>query len=87
VSQFLEAVSPLFKPYRLWKRSIRPAVSISFCFPVKNGWQAEHISNLISGLVEQVSNLFPQAQVTSTLWYLGWIPSFISTSFFGQTQA
>jgi hypothetical protein len=37
---------------------------MSFCFPVKNGWQAEHISNLISGLVERVSNLFPQAQLT-----------------------
>ena len=26
------------------KRSTRPAVSISFCLPVKNGWQAEQIS-------------------------------------------
>ena len=26
------------------KRSTRPAVSTSFCLPVKNGWQAEQIS-------------------------------------------
>jgi hypothetical protein len=31
-------------PYFLWKRSTRPAVSISFCLPVKNGWQLEQIS-------------------------------------------
>ena len=37
-----------------------------------------------SGLVERVSNLFPQAQVTSTLWYLGCIFSFISASLFGH---
>ena len=46
---------------------MRPAVSISFCFPVKKGWQAEHISRLISDLVERVSNLLPQAQLTITL--------------------
>jgi hypothetical protein len=87
MSQFWGGFSPFFRPYRRWKRSMRPAVSISFCFPVKNGWQAEHISNLISDLVERVSNLFPQAQVTSTLWYLGCIPSFISTSFFEHTPS
>ncbi len=27
------------------KRSTRPAVSISFCLPVKKGWQAEQISS------------------------------------------
>jgi hypothetical protein len=26
------------------KRSTRPSVSISFCRPVKNGWQLEQIS-------------------------------------------
>src|SRR5512136_2098477 len=71
ISQELDFFSPLPMPYRFWKRSIRPAVSTNFCFPVKNGWQEEHNSNLISDLVERVSNLFPQAQVTVTLWYLG----------------
>jgi hypothetical protein len=33
-----------FLPYFLWKRSTRPAVSTSFCLPVKNGWQFEQIS-------------------------------------------
>jgi len=33
--------------YFFWKRSTRPAVSISFCLPVKNGWQFEQISTLI----------------------------------------
>lgn len=27
----------VFLPYFLWKRSMRPAVSTSFCLPVKNG--------------------------------------------------
>src|SRR5206468_10862677 len=54
------------RPYFLWNRSIRPAVSISFCFPVKNGWQAEQISRRISALVERVWNWFPQAQLTRT---------------------
>ncbi len=30
--------------YFLVKRSTRPAVSISFCLPVKKGWQFEQIS-------------------------------------------
>src|SRR5271165_2520925 len=39
------------------KRSTRPAVSSSFCLPVKNGWQAEQISTLMSPLwVERVMN-------------------------------
>jgi len=47
------------------KRSTRPAVSISFCLPVKNGWQAAQISTLMSPLwVERVTNAFPQAQCT-----------------------
>ena len=41
------------------------AVSISFCRPVKNGWQEEQISTRISPLcVERVLNVWPQAQVT-----------------------
>src|SRR5258708_28959206 len=30
--------------YFFWKRSTRPAVSTSFCLPVKKGWQLEQIS-------------------------------------------
>src|SRR3954469_24568587 len=49
------------------KRSTRPAVSTSFCFPVKNGWQAEQISRWMSPLlVERVVNVFPQAHITRT---------------------
>src|ERR1700735_3380066 len=59
------------------KRSTRPAVSISFCLPVKNGWQAEQISTTMSPLcVERVSNVFPQAHLTWMFSYFGWIPSF-----------
>ncbi len=40
------------------KRSTRPAVSIIFCLPVKNGWQLEQISMWMSPLwVERVSKL------------------------------
>ena len=35
-----------------------------FCVPVKNGWQFEQISTLMSPPVERVLNLFPQAQCT-----------------------
>jgi hypothetical protein len=49
------------------KRSTRPAVSISFCLPVKNGWQFEQISTEILPLcVERVVNAWPQAQCTLT---------------------
>jgi hypothetical protein len=41
-------------PYFWRKRSTRPAVSISFCLPVKNGWQAEQMSVWISAWVERV---------------------------------
>src|SRR5207302_10994189 len=45
--------------------STRPAVSINFCRPVKNGWQDEQISTRISPLcVERVVNVWPQAQMT-----------------------
>src|SRR6266702_5549821 len=47
------------------KRSTRPAVSISFCLPVKKGWQAEQISTTMSPLcVERVSKVVPQAHLT-----------------------
>ncbi len=37
-----------FLAYLRRKRSIRPAVSSTFCLPVKNGWQAEQISTWMS---------------------------------------
>src|SRR5207249_2653445 len=49
------------------KRSTRPAVSTSFCLPVKNGWQLEQISTWISPRwVDRVVNMCPQAQCTRT---------------------
>src|SRR6201993_193096 len=56
--------------YFFVKRSTRPAVSISFCLPVKNGWQLEQISTRrVSPLiVERVGNVCPQAQCTVTGW-------------------
>src|ERR1035438_9410625 len=39
-----------FLAYLRRKRSTRPAVSMSFCLPVKKGWQAEQISTLMSPL-------------------------------------
>src|SRR6516164_8328590 len=51
--------------YFLLNRSTRPAVSISFCLPVKNGWHFEQISRWISGFVERVLNVSPQAHFTT----------------------
>lgn len=50
--------------YFLVKRSTRPAVSTSFCLPVKKGWQLEQISTLRRSplIVERVWKLCPQAQ-------------------------
>ncbi len=54
------------------KRSTRPAVSTSFCLPVKNGWQAAQISTTMSPLcVERVSNVFPHAHFTWMFSYFG----------------
>ena len=62
----------VFFPYRLLKRSTRPAVSTSFCLPVKNGWHEEQISTCKSDLrVERVLNVSPQAQVTVISLYSG----------------
>src|SRR5437016_1221327 len=53
-------------------RSTRPAVSTSFCLPVKNGWQLEQISRLILPLcVERVVKVLPHAQCTRTSLYAG----------------
>ena len=41
-----------FLPYFLTNFSTRPALSTSFCLPVKYGWQSEQISTLIWGTVE-----------------------------------
>src|ERR1700726_4046646 len=56
--------------YFLVKRSTRPAVSISFCLPVKKGWQLEQIStlNVSPFIVERVGKVCPQAQCTVTAW-------------------
>ena len=57
-----ERLTPVFA-YFLLKRSMRPAVSISFCLPVKNGWQFEQMSTPKSPRVENVSWTVPHAQV------------------------
>src|SRR5262245_651050 len=75
-SQFATGSFPLL--YLRLKRSTRPAVSTSFCLPVKNGWHLEQISRRISvPLVERVLKVSPQAQTTFTSMYLGWIFSFM----------
>ena len=47
-------LSDVCAPNRFVNRSTRPSVSISFCRPVKNGWQLLQISRCSSGLVERV---------------------------------
>src|SRR5688572_20427526 len=66
--------------YRRWKRSTRPAVSISFCLPEKNGWHALQISRRTSSLVEWVSKVLPQAHTTVTMCIVGWISFFTVAS-------
>src|SRR5688572_26272337 len=59
-----------------------------FCVPVKNGWQFEQISTLISPPVDLVLYLLPQAQCTATSRYTGWIPFFIiHTPYTSQSSA
>jgi hypothetical protein len=58
-------------PYFCRKRSTRPAVSTSFCFPVKNGWQTLQMSVWISAMVERVWNVFPHAHFTVAVAYSG----------------
>jgi hypothetical protein len=62
------------------KRSTRPAVSTSFCLPVKNGWHCAQMSVWISAWVERVWYVFPHAQRTVAVAYVGWISGFISGS-------
>ena len=58
-------------PYFWRKRSTRPAVSMSFCFPVKKGWQTLQMSTWISARVDRVSNVLPQAHLTVVVAYIG----------------
>src|SRR5262249_6783684 len=76
-SRYLVAAGSLFLLYRLLNFSTRPAVSTSFCLPVKNGWHFEQISSRSSLRVERVTQVSPHAQWTVTSWYSGWIPGFI----------
>src|ERR1700730_5656697 len=73
-------LSDVCAPNFLVNRSTRPSVSVSFCRPVKNGWQFEQISRRSSFFVERVFHVAPQAQRTSTSWYFGWIPSLTASS-------
>src|SRR4029079_15928012 len=57
--------SDVCAPNRFVKRSTRPSVSISFCRPVKKGWQLLQISRCSSCLVERVFQVSPQAQRAS----------------------
>jgi len=62
------AVFAAASAYFFVKRSTRPAVSRSFCLPVKKGWQLEQIStrSISPLIVERVGKVFPQAQCTVT---------------------
>jgi len=64
-------LSDVCAPNFFVNRSTRPSVSISFCRPVKNGWQFEQISRCSSGLVDRVFHVWPHAQRATTSWYLG----------------
>jgi hypothetical protein len=72
------AEAQAFVPYFCRKRSMRPAVSISFCLPVKNGWQFEQMSVWISATVERVWNVLPQAHFTVAVAYSGWMSVFMA---------
>ena len=66
----------------LAKRCTRPPESISFCWPVKNGWQALQMSTRISDFVERVWKVLPQVQVTVQSTYSGWISFFIGSPYY-----
>ena len=67
----------LYFAYFRRNRSMRPAVSTSFCLPVKKGWHFEHISTRISVLVEPTSISLPQAHRIDVSAYCGWMLFFI----------
>jgi hypothetical protein len=59
--------------------STRPALSSSFCFPVKKGWHCPQISVDGFSLVERVWYTWPQEpQVIVVALYSGWMPVFIT---------
>src|SRR5438046_10584184 len=83
----IQALDPYaFFLYFLWNRSIRPAVSTSFCLPVKKGWHFEQISRWISALVERVLNVSPHAHLTTASTYSGCMFAFISLQVTGCTH-
>jgi hypothetical protein len=65
------ACAQLSFPYFWRKRSTRPAVSTSFCFPVKKGWHWLQMSVWISAWVERVWNVLPHAHLTVAVAYSG----------------
>src|SRR5690606_41860616 len=65
-------------PHFCRNRSTRPAVSTTFCLPVKNGWQTEQISTWMLFSVLRVWNVFPHAHSTVATWLSAWIPSFMA---------
>ena len=65
-----------FLSYFWRNRSTRPAVSINFCLPVKNGWHWLQMSVWISDAVERVWKVLPHAHLTVAVWYSGWMPTF-----------
>jgi len=77
----------VFIPYFRRKRSMRPAVSTSFCLPVKKGWQFEQISTRISLAVERVTNSFPHAQWTRINLYSGWMSGFMGRGTIARSPA
>ena len=75
------AETQVFFPAYFWRnRSTRPAVSTSFCLPVKNGWQLEQMSRWSSPTVERVCHVLPHAHRTVAVAYSGWIPDFTVAS-------
>src|SRR3989338_1866905 len=60
--------------------STRPAVSTSFCVPVKNGWHFAQMSMWRLGDVERVWYTAPHVHVIVHSTYSGCIPSFIGNS-------
>ena len=76
------ATASVAAPNLLAKRCTRPPESISFCWPVKNGWQALQMSTRISDFVERVWKVLPQVQVTVQSTYSGWISFFIGSPYY-----
>ena len=80
-SVFTSAVTGFFFANLRLNFSTRPALSTSFCLPVKNGWHIEQISTFICGTVERVVNktprFSPQLHITSHFIYFGCVPFFM----------